>query len=215
MRLCVLLLYVLGANAINHDLHGWQATASPPAEQELKLHLSLASTKTAELHELFEAVSDPMSPKYGQYLTREGLKQFCLEGTKTSHPAVEKWLRENDVPFTRTGCGDMLELSPHVDQVERLFGVRMLTFAHEDTKLKLTRTLSDLTLPAEVAPHVSFVSGLFNFPHVNKLKSKPVEALGGAPQVTPALLKKLYGLGDAKFSGKSNASQAVLRLLSS
>ena len=104
----------------------------------------------------------------------------------------------------------MLELSPR-GRVERLFGVRMLTFAHEDTKLKLTRTLSDLTLPADVAPHVSFVSGLFNFPHVNKVKAKPSRP-SEVPAGHPCAAQETLRPGDAKFSGKSNASQAVLRL---
>ena len=89
---------------------------------------------------------------------------------------------------------------------ESLFGVHMLTFEHADATQSLMRTLSDITMPEEVAPHVTFVSGLFNFPHVNNLGSdaKPV---GIPPPVTPDTLKKLYGLGTAKFSGKSNASQ--------
>ena len=203
------LLLLGSACALNEDLHGWQATGPTPPNTKLNLHLSLTSNKTSELHELFEAVSDPTNTMYGQFLTQESLRHMCLDGVSTSAPVVEQWLNSNDVAFKRTGCGDMIELWPTVAQTESLFGVRMLTFEHADTTQSLMRTLSDITMPAEVAPHVTFVSGLFNFPHVNNLGSdaKPV---GIPPPVTPDTLKKLYGLGTAKFSGKSNASQAVV-----
>jgi len=214
--LAALALLIVQAQAINHELHGWQATAPPAASKPLKLHLALTSTTTPELHELFEAVADPTSSSYGKFLTRAELKVYCLQGVSTSAPAVEQWLSANKVSFKRSGCGDTLELAPTVAQAEALFGVTMFTFSHTDSSIKIIRTLNSLTFPSSVAPHIVFVSGLFNFPHVKKSRVNDASlgassaVLLGAPQVTPSLLKKLYGLGDAKFSGKSNASQAVV-----
>jgi subtilase family serine protease len=127
---------------------------------------------------------------------------------KNAAPVVEEWLAGHN--HTRVGCGDTIRLSGSVSDIESLFNVELEEFKHPWSPLTVIRTkTAALTYPTEIASHVKFVSGLFNFPTVNKVTKTPFRA-ESKTAVDAAKLKSLYGLGDHVFSGKSNASMAVV-----
>mmetsp|Transcript_33937 Transcript_33937/g.73160 ORF Transcript_33937/g.73160 Transcript_33937/m.73160 type:complete len:414 (-) Transcript_33937:55-1296(-) len=93
-----------------------------------------------------------------------------------------------------------------VAAAEELLQTSFSTYRHAATNHVVTRCTS-YTVPAALAPHLDFMAPTLRFPTPRIARSVNADA-----SVNPALLRKLYSVGDAKGAQTAN-SQAVAQFL--
>ena len=162
----------------------------------------------AAIKQRMALVSDPYGADYGKYLTLAEVERLSAP-LPASLAAVRAWLDSAEgIDHHVAGTGDWVRASGLVGDVQRLLGVGIAAYQHTVATERIWRTEEAIVLPSVVAAHVVTVAGLSTFPVIHEHpRVASVEA--GGPQVTPALIKKLYNISSHKAESDSKASQAL------
>ncbi|KAI0718416.1 subtilisin-like protein [Cerioporus squamosus] len=160
--------------------------ASP--KQTLTLRFALAQSDPEGLIDALYRVSDPASPTYRQWLSKEQVAQFVAPKAETAE-AVNVWLQENGLTATTSSAaGDWISFEVPVKKANELFGTEFKTFAHQESGTEVVRTLS-YSLPASLQSHVDLVHPTTTFPDP-KLQSSATKAKRFIDDVPQRLLKR-------------------------
>ena len=154
---------------------------TPPDAVLPSLDIALASQDYPGLQRSIEAVSDPESPRYGQWLTPDEVTTH-VAATPESIAAVREWVASAGLAeaATLTQQHDWLILkNVTAAEVERLLGAELFQHRDEKTGQEVPRLPGGYLLPGAVAPHVL---------HIQPIHSVPAATLGGR-QRTPADLR--------------------------
>lgn len=158
-------------------------------------------------------VSDPRSPRYGQWLTQEQADSYARTPVHVAKE-VRQWAESTGAACKR--LPESLRCSGSVAQIESLLGTELSVFAHTATGRKIIRTSARATVPAELEGKVLFVSGLQNFPHPRTGSVRPVEvvrAINDADySIVPETLARFYNTSSAK--GSAASTQAAVEFQS-
>ncbi|KAI0739577.1 peptidase S8/S53 domain-containing protein [Daedaleopsis nitida] len=156
----LILLFALGLAA--HDLpqrqlsNSFRPLRSALPDSSVELLLSLPPSDIDGLHAALADVSDPHSPNYGSYLSREQVDRF-VSPNPDSVRAVRDWLAKNNISAdTASSAGDLLRVQVPVDIANSLLNASFLEFHHEQTNTTVLRTLN-IALPTDVQAHLSFI----------------------------------------------------------
>jgi len=117
---------------------------------------------------MFWAVSDPESPQYAKYLTTDEITEI-VSPSAAALKTVMSWIHEQgatNVELSRNR--DAITMTMPVHKVEAAFGVSLRRFVSPDGERHLLRSTKAYTLPAHIAAHVDFVTGLTDFPPMSK-----------------------------------------------
>ena len=115
-------------------------------------------TDTAAAEALALAMSDPASPSYGQFLTPAQFRQRFAPHQQTVG-AVTAWLRDQGFTIDYVPANNhYVEAEGTVAQAEAAFGTTLGEFQVQG--LTLRGPMSDLTVPAAIAPVIAGVIGL-------------------------------------------------------
>ncbi|KAF8891614.1 family S53 protease-like protein [Gymnopilus junonius] len=213
-------------NMVVHDQRstapdGFSRTATPPAEQTIKLRLGLHQNDIAGLEDALMAVSTPGNALYGQHLTKEQVEAFVAP-TSDTVSLVNEWLSSNNItPATVSPAGDWLQFTIPISQANSLLGADFQVFTHGETGKQFVRTLS-YSIPAVLQGHVDVVHPTTTFdnpfvhlpfvdvPKSNKrdedaaaLEARAVPS-SCASTITPACLQALYGIPTTPATQSSN-----------
>ena len=141
----------------------------PDASDEIELIFTLKDNNSNQLEELLAEVSNPASPKYGQYLSKAEIDAM------TANPeALEKTvaflntLQSGGVTYDQVSTTVIKAKGP-VSTWEIALNTQFQRYAWEDTTIIRTDQYS---LPTSIAPYVSTVLNTVQFPAL--LRSGPI-----------------------------------------
>jgi subtilase family serine protease len=171
-----------------------QDVGPAPADKHLSLAVSLPFARPAEAQAFVDAVSDPSSPQYRQFLSPEQVgERFGLPQGRVDE--VAQYLRRSGFDVTLVAPTRLAILAEGtVAQAERAFHTTLRSYkvtpqdAYEPAEF--VAFSSAVQLPAEIAPIVVDVSGL-----ETHTRPRPLTTL-----LNPTLTRGLYGL-TAMFNG--------------
>ncbi|KAM7128725.1 tripeptidyl-peptidase 1 [Ciconia maguari] len=203
---------------------GWTHTGRVNPGHEVLLTFALRQRGMGRLARLVDAVSDPHSPRYGQYLSLEQV-QDLVEPTPATLMAVLKWLQGHGVENCRSVITlDFLECCMPASTAERLLpGAEFHRYLKGQRSV--VRSPLPYAVPEELAEHLDFVGGLHRFPAERKVVSRawakketePRQHYGGRAAfhlgVTPSIIRKRYNMTGGDIGLLPNNSQACAQFL--
>jgi subtilase family serine protease len=134
------------------------AVGSTPASTQIEFDVALKLSNPSGAATLEQAVSDPSSPSYRHYLTPAEWESR-YSPTRASVEAVSSWLRSQGITVTGVTPDRMtVHASATASTVERAFDTSLGEYRHAHSVVRLAA--SALTVPADVAPEISAVSGV-------------------------------------------------------
>ena len=155
-------------------------------------------------------VSNPRSATYGDYLTFEQVGELTRNDAGTK--AVLDVLKQHGAFITKqTPYGQYIKARSTVGVWEELLGTTFHRFHNSMTNQTVNRAL-DVSIPEELAAHVTAVFGTVQFPlalaprrAVHKLE------IGPSDEITPDVLNSYYNI--PTNTGASSVSQALFESL--
>jgi subtilase family serine protease len=159
--------------------------ASASATLDVDVVLPLRGGNAAEL--LAAAVSNPKSKTYGQY---ETAAQFNAKfaPTSASISKVKSYLSSQGLHITEVAAGNRwITVSGTVSQLDKAFGVTLKNYSYKGSHIAPT---ANATLPADIAPLVSGITGLDNASliHITNTKKPAMPTVSGVnPSATAAV----------------------------
>jgi len=162
------------------------------------------------LERIVHQVSDPFSPEYGQYLSREDVGK--LTSNRAALDAVKNYLEANDVlDYHQTLYGEYIKASAPRRKWEELFSTKFKAFKHISSETIVFRS-SSYTLDSSLVDHVIAVSNLVDLPFFkmnhpigtpikNKIAQSPLSSTGPSGFIVPSVLNSYYNI----FSNQGNA----------
>eukprot|EP01041_Mallomonas_annulata_P009123 gene9123-18895_t len=138
----------------------------PDTIHEVTFAVRLQNLDKLEL--LVNDVSDPDSPNYGKYWTRQQVADLISnnEATKT----IENYLAKKDITFKTTPYGEFIKVKAKVSVLEDLFDTKFHKFVHIENGIKepLIRT-DKYSLDEELIEHVYTVFHVTDLPFAPQL----------------------------------------------
>ncbi|XP_041873991.1 tripeptidyl-peptidase 1 isoform X3 [Corvus hawaiiensis] len=134
---------------------GWAHAGRVDPGYPVQLTFALRQRGTVQLTRLVEAVSDPQSPQYGQYLSLEQVRDL-VQPSPATLMTVLKWLQGHGVEDCRSVTTlDFLECYLPVSTAERLLpGAEFHRYVQGQRSL--VRSPLPYSVPAELAEHLDF-----------------------------------------------------------
>ncbi|KAM6144708.1 tripeptidyl-peptidase 1 [Phoenicopterus ruber ruber] len=203
---------------------GWTHTGRVNPSHEVQLTFALRQRGVGRLAWLVDAVSDPHSPRYGQYLSLEQVRDL-VQPSPVTLMAVLKWLQSHGVENCRSVTTlDFLECHMPASTAECLLpGAEFHRYVKGQHSV--VRSPLPYAVPEELAEHVDLVGGLHRFPMERKVVSrawakKETESrqhYGGRAAfhlgVTPSIIRKRYNMTGEDIGLLPNNSQACAQFL--
>jgi subtilase family serine protease len=137
-----------------------------PSSQHVDARVWLAPNNSAQLTSLAQAVSDPTSAQYGQYLTPA---QYDAQFAPTSDQvaAVKQWLTGAGLNVVSVGPDNhYVGVTGSADAINAAFGTQLAMYSVNGSQQQAPST--DLTVPSTVASSVLAVTGLSPFGHATR-----------------------------------------------
>lgn len=156
-----------------HDL------GATPSTQQVNFGVLLSMRNQAAAEAKLQAISDPSSPSYGQWLSNaEFNANYAPSGSDVL--AVQQWLRSQGFQVTKTlPSGMYVEANGSASQVESTFGVQLNDYSYLGKTVRANATA--LSLPAGTPAAVtSAVAGVVGIDQGSTLK-QPADTEPGPP----------------------------------
>lgn len=221
-----------------HEIEGvepaWAAaapkTADVPASQGVAARVWLQNRNQAQLDALAQAVSDPNSAQYGQFISEAQYRdQFAPTADQVS--AVMSWLTGAGLSVVAVGPDNhYVAVNGTADAINAAFGTKLSTYSGQGKTFQAPSL--PVSVPSSVAGIVSTVTGLSTFGHfvqptdlgapgafvnatpcsqyygektASTLPQFNGQTLAYAPcGYTPSQLRGVYGVGGEDGHGHSN-----------
>jgi len=156
-------------------------------------------------------VSDPESPKYGQHVSFDKLKELVYD--EVALKAINSFLTRHGVSMQAREVapnGEFVTVTATIAQVEKMFAAEYHVFASRN--VKIVRSEKHI-IPAELVAHVTNVVGISNFPVYRRntmIHSFKLARQGGG--VVPSLIASTYRMPNETDS-TPKADQGVFEAL--
>jgi len=146
---------------------------------------------------LLMEVSDPDSPKFGQHVSFEDLKDLIYDAKALE--TIHAFLDKHDIPMDAREVapnGDWVEITTDIGTVEKMFNAEFHDYTSAERRNTITRSLVHV-VPAELAEAVTAIVGISDFPmYRRKTKIVSAEFKRGTEQgsggMYPQLIFKTY-----------------------
>eukprot|EP01094_Clydonella_sp_ATCC50884_P021856 TRINITY_DN48_c0_g1_i1.p2 TRINITY_DN48_c0_g1~~TRINITY_DN48_c0_g1_i1.p2 ORF type:complete len:573 (+),score=234.19 TRINITY_DN48_c0_g1_i1:107-1720(+) len=192
--------------------HPWRASGILPTEKALRgesreLIVAIKQQNTDVLEQLFWDVSNPESPKYGQYLTVDEITDIIAPRDE-SVEAVQEWVREHNGYNARLTLNrDFLKVEMSLLDIQNMLNVTFLRYIHPHRRA--LATLDAYSVPAELAEHVDMISYVTGLPDIhlpNEKVTKARPAFAADPlAITPDVIRARYNATDFTASAQNNS----------
>eukprot|EP01112_Ceratiomyxa_fruticulosa_P017649 TRINITY_DN5544_c0_g1_i5.p1 TRINITY_DN5544_c0_g1~~TRINITY_DN5544_c0_g1_i5.p1 ORF type:complete len:557 (+),score=131.73 TRINITY_DN5544_c0_g1_i5:128-1672(+) len=195
---------------------GWTQSFKPNPTNLLNLNIAVKLQNGDILSETLEQVSNPLSPKYGQYLSHEEVGALVMPKAESVKSVIE-WLQQNGIFEHENSDGEFFKVNPHkefikvkctVAKAAKMFSTEFNSFFHKQSRKMIVKSLGPYSVPQDIAEHIDFVSGIVGFP----LSQSPLVftdfKLDDTP-ITPAILRNRYNVTKGYLGQHRNSSQAV------
>lgn len=204
--------------------HGWSSLEAP-CKGRIHFTVFLKQRNLDVLDATFKAVSDPDSPRYGQFLTKQEVDQL-VGASRIAISAVSSWLISNGVDEGSFELhADSVTVDTDCASASRVFAASFRQYEHKDHGQPHMLLHGVATVPVEVAEHVDFVMGISELwrgrsqmgnsrrAHHNQVRDavdlKVQDALD--LKVTPQLLRTYYNVPEDETNASPEKNlQAVI-----
>ena len=166
-----------------------EGRVTPTDMLRLQIVLRHDPAAVAALESTLLAVSDPQTPRYGQYLSINDITNMV--GPDPSHAeAVRALLLAYSIPPTHVEVNknrDIITVRLPATLAEEIFQTKLFRFRHTGKiEASFIRAHAPYSLPASIAPVVAYVSELIRFPAIRDLPFVPVPDADSATAATAA-----------------------------
>jgi subtilase family serine protease len=172
-----------GRKALHGSTPGWLGQAhnvgATPSAEQVNFGVLLSMRDQAGAQATLQAISDPTSASYGQWLSPAAFDaKYAPSGADVA--AVQSWLRSQGFQVTKTlPSGMLVEASGSVAQVEQTFGAQVNNYSYLGKTVRSNAT--QLSLPSSTPAAVSgAVAGVLGIDQGSTLK-QPADTEPGPP----------------------------------
>ncbi|KAJ7205471.1 subtilisin-like protein [Mycena pura] len=183
------------------------------ADTILHFRVALAQSNISGLKDVLDEVSNPSSPHYGQYLSKEQIVEH-IQPSPSTISAIQEWLTlHNLASSVISPFNDWIAFSASIKQANSLLAADFLNHTHSATRRSFIRTRS-YSIPAALKAHIEYITPTVSLPSLSprRIVSTPAVHQGPVARATctghitsPQCLQGLYGLPTTSQSGVSNA----------
>jgi tripeptidyl-peptidase-1 len=200
----------------------WVLEKAVPADQSVSMTVALKvdPDRRAKLEKTFWEVSDPKHPKYGQHLSIDDITKLLAVPDERVNPVVKYFNEAGATSAIISPNRDMITVEMPAGSAETALNMKLGVFVHsERTQVQIVRASTTYHLPEEIAPHVTMVGELLQFP---RLRLKSLSNLTGSVatwpdscatgcqgQVTPEVLAERYQFPSAQDAVVQGSTMAV------
>ena len=191
----------------------WTPEERLSGSSRVSFTMSLKRRNLEEFNALFERITTPGSPEYGQYRTISELTDMIAPPLFEQN-FVLHYLEARGCEAT--SYGDVIIAEGPSSAVEEIFGVEMHNFRHNSiADVVLQRSTVFPTIPTALSHIVEFVTGLSTFPAdrsnlaKNKIPLKESVVAEDDKWVVPQTIRNLYNVPENPSGLKSNSMAVV------
>ncbi len=172
-----------GRKLLHGSTPGWLSKASDlgatPAANQVNFGVLLSMRDQAGAEAALQAISDPTSASYGQWLSNAAFDAKYAPSS-ADVAAVQGWLRSQGFQVTKTlPSGMYVEASGSVAQVEQTFGTQLSNYSYQGKTVRANG--SALSLPSNTPASVSgAIAGVIGVDQGSALK-QPADTEPGPP----------------------------------
>lgn len=136
---------------------GFVRSGTPSASQVLTLRLNLVSSNLEGLASALDAASDPASPTFRQWLSKEDVESYARP-TQETIDSVNEWLSSNGITVAGplTAAYDWMQFEVPVQQAKKMLNADFGLFTHTASGKTSVRSL-EYSLPADLKSHINLV----------------------------------------------------------
>jgi len=210
------------ANCYSNELHvmhtrstipgGWVMGDRAPSSAAVRFTMALKQRNLDKLEAIFWAVSDPASPDYQNFMTKDQINQLTAPRAK-DRDYVVRFLRQHGVVDVRV-AGPALEVRTTVAVAERLFATVFYKFSSSENGKVIVKSWGSYSLPKDVLRYVEMVAGLSTFPvkhyavqHARDASTGPEAA---QQAIVPQTLTSFYSVRATTSGASPTTSQGVV-----
>lgn len=191
---------------------GWKDVGAPRADYKMRFRVALRSADTTILDRTIMEISSPSSPRYGQHLSRDGLKDLVKPRSESS-VAVLNWLKRSGIDSRDIrNDGEWINFVAPVKRAEEMMATTLKTYRSETRRnVHKVRALS-YSVPKEVRSHIDMIHPLTRFGqlaperkqvlYTGDIITTPATNISCNDTITPACLSDLYNFKDYKVDPK-------------
>lgn len=199
---------------------GWSEIGTPSADFKMHFRIAVRSADRSLLERTLMEVSSPSSPRYGQHLKRNELKDIIKPRAESS-AAVLGWLEQSGIEARDIhNDGEWINFYAPVKRAEEMMGANFKTYQNKVRRgVKKVRALS-YSVPKEIRSHIDMIHPITRFGQLSPERSHILTqggAISAAPPVnascntviTPECLANLYNFADYKIDPKAEVTIGV------
>lgn len=209
----------------------WIQLVPTNQHHEIELMFLIKQQNVERLEQKLFEISTPYTDEYGHWLTLEEMNEM-IAPKEESINKVKEWILSSDDSITSddiesvTLNGDILKWKTTIGKANLLLNCKYYDYLYDNSKMntKYSETYDryiitrldkncDYDVPSDVAKHLDYITPTKRLPKVPDYKNVKELKQVGADEVTPAVLKSLYKVGDAvgKASGNSEGIASFVR----
>jgi len=180
-----------------------------PSQAPVRFTMALKQRNLDKLEAIFWAVSDPSSPDYQNFMTKDQINQLTAPRAK-DREYVTRWLRQHGAVDVRV-AGPALEVRTIASVAERLFSTSMYKFSSTDNGKVIVKSWGSYSLPKDILRYVEMVAGLSTFPVKHYAVQRARDITNANPQaIVPQTLTAFYSVKATTSGSASTTSQGVV-----
>jgi len=182
---------------------GWRVIGRALPAQKVKFTIALEQRNLYELERRFWANSNPESPSFAKHMTREEVTALVAPPVEVQNKVI-KWIKE---AASSMDPSHLIEIKNEQDAIlvtstaffaENLFNTKMHVFVNERDQNAVVKHFGDLSVPTDLVPHISLVTGITELPVIAKPVAKEVKEVkrqtGNNQCNNPYTIKNLYNI---------------------
>lgn len=143
--------------------------------------------------ELFWKITDPKNAMYGKYMTIDEIADLTAPSAEAI-AAVQEWLAASGMTVEGVSRSrDFIHFSGPVAKIERMLMTKFADYVHE-TGSKVTKASASYSVPAEMAQHIDYISGVVGLFKPHQKKTVAQKNVEDASLIGPAQLRARYNV---------------------
>eukprot|EP01041_Mallomonas_annulata_P012195 gene12195-25619_t len=148
-----------------HERPEFQVVGTPHPDTIHEVLFAIKQNNLDKLESFLHEVSDPDSPKYGEFWTRDEVAD--LTSNQIGSNKVSEYLTKNNVEVFPTPYGEFITARASISKFEEIFNTKFSIFEHKDSKKhKIEQALrtDEYSIHVDILEHISTVFNVVDLP---------------------------------------------------
>lgn len=189
------------------SVKGWKKISLASPHAQVTVGFVIHQNNLDIIDYIFESVSEPSSPEYGQYLTKDQVRELTFDLESVSR-TIEFLTAHGFSEIEGTSDGDYVKAKVSVAKASELFGATFYEYGHSARNQTIFKTESFST-PEDLKDAVVHIAHLSHFPEIAPRRMVSASYSGNT---IPSLVKSEYGISSNKCE-TSKSSQSLFESL--